>query len=99
MNDTVRYDIVDFEWDAQSKTFSGYGNALYDFDRKYNAPFSNDKKQFVIYNPNTEGFRRFRFLREETFGGCTEYIFESEDGFTARILMTLETYPPEYEGT
>jgi hypothetical protein len=49
------------------------------------------KKQFIIDNPKTGGFRRFRFVKdivgnigEQSF---TEWLFESEDGIECRIAI------------
>jgi len=47
------------------------------------------KGEFFIYNYNTNGFRRFRFVKEikGDIGGFnyTEWVFESEDGIECRI--------------
>lgn len=83
----TKYYINEFEWDSETRTFIGYSYVLDHFG----------KKQFIIFNPKTNGFRRFTFLKEENFEGHTEYVFKSEDDIFVRILIdnTFETNKDE----
>lgn len=85
---TVHYDIRDFKWVAENKTFYGDGWDLYDAVGDYKQPFPNGKKQFVIKNYKTNGFRRFVFQSETTDPFGTYYIYTSEDGI--RCIINLD---------
>lgn len=85
---TVHYDIRDFKWSAENKTFYGDGFDLYDADGSYKQSFPNGKKQFVIKNYQTDDFRRFRFEKETTDPFGTYLVFTSEDGI--RCVINLD---------
>lgn len=72
---TMYYDIHDFRWNAQEKTFYADGFDLYDAEGSSMNAFPSGKKQFVIKNYKTREFRRFTFDKE-----TGEYFqFLSED--------------------
>jgi hypothetical protein len=96
-NYDIRYDILSFRWDKEARTFTTDAWDLYDCDNEYSYPFPSDKKQFVIVNKKTGGFRRFRFVKEikyvydipeleESFP-AVDWLFESEDGI--KCLATV----------
>lgn len=77
---TVHYDIRDFKWVKEENTFYGDGWDLYPSEEPYYIEaFPNGKKQFVIKNYKTDGFRRFTFKEEATDPFGTYYVFTSED--------------------
>lgn len=83
----IRYNIHHFVWDKDSNHFHGHADKLWDTDNYYKYPFPNGKKQFFIDNPNTGGFRRFRFSHEVILNDITLLYFKSEDGINAEILI------------
>lgn len=84
---TVHYDIRDFLWVNDDRTFYGDGWDLFDAEGDFKEAFPNGKKQFVIKNYETGNFQRFTF-QQEVFDpfGCYR-IFESEDGYRCIINM------------
>ncbi len=90
----IHYDIVQFNWNKDTNCF--YADA---WDLVANMPdgsihseaFPTMRGEFFIYNYKTNGFRRFRFVKEikGDIGGfsCTEWAFESEDGIECRICI------------
>lgn len=89
-----RYHIRQFVWNKDTNSF--YADAPFLEcvlpDGNYHPEaFPNMKGQFIIDNPKTGGFRRFRFVKdivgnigEQSF---TEWLFESEDGIECRIAI------------
>jgi hypothetical protein len=81
-----RYDIKQFHWNKDTNTF--YADA---WDLVAHMPdgsihpeaFPNMKKQFFIQNYKTNGFRRFRFVKDEKLN----WLFESEDGIKCYICI------------
>jgi hypothetical protein len=67
------YDIRQFTYDADTKTFKGEEGKIWDLN--YNHAFPSGKSQFNIFNPNTKNFRRFRLLEEKP----DHYKFSSEE--------------------
>ena len=90
----IHYDIVQFNWNKDTNCF--YADA---WDLVANMPdgsihpeaFPTMRGEFFIYNYKTNGFRRFRFVKEikGDIGEfiCTEWVFESEDGIECRICI------------
>lgn len=90
----IHYDILQFNWNKDTNCF--YADA---WDLVANMPdgnihpeaFPTMRGEFFIYNYKTNGFRRFRFLKEITayIGGVDfiEWLFESEDGIECRICV------------
>ena len=90
----IHYDIVQFNWNKDTNCF--YADA---WDLVANMPdgsihteaFPTMRGEFFIYNYKTNGFRRFRFVKEikGDIGefSCTEWAFESEDGIECRICI------------
>ena len=88
----VHYDIVQFNWNKDTNCF--YADA---WNLIANMPdgnihpeaFPTMRGEFFIYNYKTNGFRRFRFVKEikGAVGGFnyTEWAFESEDGIECII--------------
>jgi hypothetical protein len=89
-----KYDINQFNWNKDTNCF--YADA---WDLVANMPdgtihpeaFPNMKKEFFIHNYKTNGFRRFRYVRDivGNIGGFPffEWLFESEDGIECRICV------------
>jgi hypothetical protein len=95
-----RYDIKQFNWNKDTNTFGADA-----WDLVAHMPdgsihpeaFPNMKKQFFIHNYKTNGFRRFRFVRnvvdsliDETDGSKYKmlfWLFESEDGIKCYICV------------
>jgi hypothetical protein len=87
------YDINSFTWDGDERTFYGVKDELWDTTNHYQFPFPNDKKQFIIRNSETNGFRRFTFVKEQFGeGSLIEYLFESEDGIRCLVLVDTLSY-------
>ena len=95
-----KYSISQFRWNKENNCF--YASAAYLWDE--NRPecvdaFPNQKKNFIIQNPKTNGFRRFSFLKEYDEKREVEYAsytieqidtiweFISEDGIKCRISL------------
>ena len=93
-----KYSISQFRWNKENNCF--YASAAYLWDE--NRPecvdtFPNQKKNFIIQNPKTNGFRRFSFVKEYDEKREVEYTsytieqtdtiweFQSEDGIKCRI--------------
>lgn len=88
----IHYDIVQFNWNKDTNCF--YADA---WNLIANMPdgsihpeaFPTMRGEFFIYNYKTNGFRRFRFVKEikGNIGefSYTEWAFESEDGIECRI--------------
>lgn len=99
-----RYHIGNFYWNKELNTFfsEAWNLSCFNTDGSIHPEsFPNGKKEFFIDNPNTGGFRRFRFVKEEssffhqvdeTGNGfdyeCTDWVFESEDGIKCSILVS-----------
>jgi hypothetical protein len=89
-----RYHIRQFVWNNDTNSFYGEAPHLESVmpDGNYHPEaFPNMKGEFIIDNPKTGGFRRFRFVKdivgnigEQSF---TEWLFESEDGIECRIAI------------
>jgi len=89
----IEYDMGYFKWDNQARSFYADAWTLYAVDEAHQSliePFPSGRSQFIIRNLETDGFRRFTFKREividEDHFSATEWVFESEDGITCRIL-------------
>jgi hypothetical protein len=98
--ENIHYDILQFIWNAETNSF--YADA---WDLIANMPdgsvhpeaFPTMKGQFFIYNYMTNGFRRFRFVKETTSDvvdidnefnySVTNWLFESEDGIKCHICI------------
>jgi len=89
-----RYHIRQFVWNKDTNSF--YADAPFLEcvlpDGNYHPEaFPNMKGEFIIDNPKTGGFRRFRFVKEITANidgiQFTEWLFESEDGIECRISI------------
>ena len=67
MKTIYEYSIQNFTWSKKDNTFYGTAWDLIPND-PYEGfdPFPNGREQFVIRNESTHGFRRFRFVKEET---------------------------------
>jgi hypothetical protein len=86
---TPQYLISQFDWDKSTQTFSALESTLYPVfpANYYKIPFPNSKRQFIITNPKTGGFRRFRFWKEilnKKEHSCI-YRFKSEDSIICNI--------------
>jgi len=89
-----RYHIRQFVWNKDTNSFYGQAPFLECVmpDGNYHPEaFPNMKGQFIIDNPKTGGFRRFRYVRDivGNIGEIefTEWLFESEDGIECRIAI------------
>lgn len=91
------YSIHNFYWRKDKNTFYAYGWELIPFEPyKGQDRFPGNKEQFTITNPDTGGFRRFRFVEEVvtelvdngySMGTETDWVFESEDGIKCVIFL------------
>jgi hypothetical protein len=89
-----RYHIKQFNWNKDTNCFyaeAPHLECVLPGGEFHPEAFPNMKKQFIIDNPKTGGFRRFRFVKdivgnigEQSF---TEWLFESEDGIECRIAI------------
>lgn len=93
-----RYDINQFNWNKDTNSF--YADAwnlvaLMPDGNIHPEAFPNMKKEFFIHNYKTNGFRRFRFVKEitnwlideneHTKYEMVDWLFESEDGIKCMI--------------
>ena len=85
---TVHYDIRDFKWVKEENTFYADGFDLYDANGDYRHPYPNGRRQFVIKNYKTDGFRRFIFKEEATDPFGAYRVYTSEDGI--RCVINLD---------
>jgi hypothetical protein len=83
------YNIDHFKWYRKFNTFYGKADELYDCEKNIfsQLPFINGRKQFFIKNKKTEGFRRFRFIREYMRGMNIIYMYKSEDGIKCLVVI------------
>ena len=91
MANTITYDVKQFHWNGTTRTFHGEAPHLVGLlpdGHFHNNAFPSGKKQFVIKNFETDGFRRFRFMEE--LNGF--YLFMSEDGIRCVICVDPERY-------
>jgi hypothetical protein len=88
----MHYDILQFNWNKDTNSF--YADAwnlvaIMTDGSVHPEAFPTMKKQFFIYNYRTNGFRRFRYVKDivGNMGGqsFTEWLFQSEDGIECRI--------------
>ncbi len=90
-----RYHIKQFVWDKIKNEFFAEAMFLHcvlSDGNIHHEAFPNMKGQFFIDNPETGGFRRFRFIKEDKIMDgenylYTEWIFESEDNIKCRIAI------------
>jgi hypothetical protein len=88
MKHLPEYNIHSFNWVKEDNTLYGISGTLWDTLGYYQFPFPNDRKQFKVVNPDTDGFRVFTFVTSfENTEGMLEYEFASEDGIKCRILI------------
>jgi hypothetical protein len=89
-----RYHIRQFVWNNDTNSFYGQApflECVMPDGNIHPEAFPNMKKQFIIDNPKTGGFRRFKFVKEITSNigemQFTEWLFESEDKIECRIAI------------
>lgn len=98
MADLITYDIRQFSWVKKNATFYGEAPHLVGFlpdDTAHPEAFPSGKKQFIIKNYDTGGFRRFRLVEETDL----MYFFESDDGIKCNIYLGFEVCPEYDEAT
>ncbi len=86
------YDVLQFRWNKDTNAFYADAWDLVAWmpdGSTHPEAFPNQKGEFFIHNYKTDGFRRFRFVKEikgdiDGFS-YTEWAFESEDGIQCRI--------------
>ena len=96
----IKYDILQFQWNKIENTFHADAWNLVGFlpdGSTHSEAFPTMKTQFIMYNYNTNGFRRFRFVKEvtqllvdensNTNYEITNWLFESEDGIKCSICV------------
>lgn len=92
------YHINQFHWNKDTSTFCAYAwelDCMMPDGDIHPEAFPNQKQQFFIDNPNTGGFRRFRFIKEyevkldDSEFVSTDWLFESEDGIKCSICVIL----------
>lgn len=95
----INYDIKQFYWNGDTTTFNAEAWNLagcLDDGKSHPHSFPTQKKEFRIYNYQTNGFRKFTFVKEELYQFDDEgeiiWIFKSDDGISCSILKfrTLE---------
>lgn len=83
----INYDIKDFDYDKESKTFTASLNKLYPIDSNYHFPFPNGRRHFYIRNSKTDKFRRFTYSSSVKIDDIDFWVYVSEDGYKARIKV------------
>jgi len=96
----IQYDILQFSYIKETNTFyaDAWNLVACMPDGSFHPEaFPTLKGEFVIYNYKTNGFRRFRFVKEiinwlideneHTKYEMIEWLFESEDGFKCMISI------------
>ena len=96
----IEYDILQFRYAKEIGLFSAdaWNLVAYMPDGSFHPEaFPTLKGEFVMYNYKTNGFRRFRFVKEitnwlideanTTKYEMVEWLFESEDGFRCIISI------------
>lgn len=96
----IYYDIHQFYWNKEANTFTADAwdlMATLPDGTIHPESFPNGKRQFIIKNYATEGFRRFEFVSEEksfyqfeSTGDvyeCIDWVFKSEDGILCSICI------------
>lgn len=90
----IHYDIVQFNWNKDTNSFyaDAWNLIAHMPDGNFHqAAFPTMRGEFFIYNYKTNGFRRFRFVKEITADmndiHFIEWLFESEDGIECRICV------------
>ena len=92
------YHIKQFNWNKDTNTFYAYAwdlDCIMPDGSIHPEAFPNQKQQFFIDNPQTGGFRRFRFVKEYDVKAedddyvATDWLFESEDGIMCSICIAL----------
>ena len=95
---TFKYSIEQFAWVKDRNTFYADAWNLIALNEQFvgREAFSNSKQHFCIVNYQTEGFRRFTFLKDEVYTyeddpslNYTAWVFTSEDGIRCEICVTL----------
>lgn len=94
----IEYDIQQFRYTKETNTFyaDAWNLIAYMPDGSFHPEaFPTMKEQFVMYNYSTNGFRRFRFVKEitnwlideneHTKYEMIDWLFESEDGIKCMI--------------
>jgi hypothetical protein len=95
MKHLPEYTIHSFNWVKEDNTLYGISSTLWDTLGYYKFPFPNNRQQFKVVNPDTDGFRVFTFVTSfENEEGMLEYEFASEDGIKCRILVEPEEPKP-----
>ena len=86
------YDIRQFKWNATENSFFGaapFLECLMPDGNIHHDAFPNNKGEFFIHNYKTDGFRRFRYIKDITGDvddiHFVEWLFQSEDGIQCRI--------------
>ena len=93
----IKYDILQFYWNKNTNSFcaDAWDLVAYMPDGSIHPEaFPTMKKQFFIHNYKTNGFRRFKFVKEENVA-CRfipleyqlNWLFESEDGIKCYICV------------
>lgn len=96
----IEYDIQQFRYTKETNTFyaDAWNLIAYMPDGSFHPEaFPTMKEQFVMYNYSTNGFRRFRFVKEitnwlideneHTKYEMIDWLFESEDGIKCIISI------------
>lgn len=95
----IKYDIQQFNWNKEQNSFHAEAWNLLGVmpdGTIHPEAFPSQREQFFIHNYKTDGFRRFRFVKElelideqnENFVE-TDWLFESEDGIKCYVCVGL----------
>lgn len=82
----IAYNIRDFSWSKQDRTFFGHLYSLVPVDDIYDDDLSNQKDPFWIKNFETGNSRLFTYVGEDD---CY-WIFVSECGILCKIVIDSE---------
>lgn len=83
----LKYNIRDFDYNKESKTFTASLNKLYPIDTNYHIPFPNGRRHFYIKNLKTNKFRRFTYKNSIKMDGIEFWVYISEDDYKAHIKV------------
>lgn len=86
-----KYNVGLFVWSKDNNAFYGDAWELETWVDGFIKSFPSDKAAFRIVNPNTDGFREFKFSKETT----DHYLFLSEDGIRCVICINPLYYDKE----
>lgn len=85
------YSVSGFKWDSENRAF--IADSRYGLSMPVLGVHPIGKKEFFLYNPITNGFRRFRFIKQVVNESIAYNQFITEDN----ILAIIPEYKREAE--